>query len=47
MARALQKIDPRGIPPSVIEAEIGSPGSTNVTVITAGQGQVVVTVMPR
>lgn len=47
MARALQKIDPRGIPPSVVEAEISSPGSTNVKVITVRRQQVVVTVMPK
>jgi RHS repeat-associated protein len=47
MARALGKIDPRGVPPSVVEAEIANPGSTNVRVITARRGQVVVTVMPR
>jgi hypothetical protein len=47
LARALQKIDPRGIPPSVVEAEISNPGSTNVKVITVRRQQVVVTVMPR
>jgi hypothetical protein len=47
MARALEKIDPRGIPPSVVEAEIGRPGSTNVKVITARQGRIVITVMPK
>jgi hypothetical protein len=47
IARALQKIDPRGIPPAVVEAEISSPGSTNVKVITARRQQVVVTVMPK
>lgn len=47
LARALQKIDPRGVPPSVIEAEILRPGSTNVRVITAQRGQVVVTVIRR
>jgi hypothetical protein len=48
MERALGKqIDPRGVPPSVVEAEILRPGSTNVTVITAKRGQVVVTVVPR
>ena len=45
--RALQKIDPRGIPPRVVEAEISAPGSTNVRVITARGKSVVVTVMPR
>ena len=47
MQRALQKIDPRGVPPSVVEAEITKPGSTNVRVITARRGQVVVTVIVR
>jgi RHS repeat-associated protein len=47
LRRALQRIDPRGVPPSVVEAEIMRPGSTNVRVITARGGQVVVTVMPR
>ena len=45
--RALQKIDPQGKSPSVVEAEISSPGSTNVKVITARRQQVVVTVMPK
>lgn len=43
----MRKVDPRGIPPSVVEAEIHKPGSTNVKVITAKHGNVVVTVMPR
>lgn len=47
MQRALQKINPRGVPPSVVEAEIAKPGSTSVRVITARRGQVVVTVIPR
>jgi len=47
MARALKKINPRGVPPSVVEAEIARPGSTGVRVITANRGQVVVTVIPR
>ena len=47
LRRSLQKIDPRGVPPSVVEAEIARPGSTSVRVITAQRGQVVVTVMPR
>lgn len=47
LARALQRIDPRGVPPSVVEAEILRPGSTNVRVITARRGQVVVTVIRR
>lgn len=48
IARALKKVnDPRGVPPSVVEAEIARPGSTNVRVITAKSGQVVVTVIPR
>jgi subtilisin family serine protease len=47
MAKALVRIDPRGVPPSVVEAEIVRPGSTGVKVITAKQGRVVVTVVPR
>ena len=47
LARALQKIDPRGVPPSVVEAEIARPGSTNVRVVTARRGNVVVTVIRR
>jgi hypothetical protein len=47
MERALQKIDPRGVSPSVVEAEVSRPGSTNVRVITAKRGQVVITVVPR
>jgi hypothetical protein len=47
LKRALQKIDPRGVPPSVVEAEISAPGSTSVRVITAQRGQVVITVMPK
>jgi len=45
--RALQRIDPRGVPPSVVESEIQRPGSTNVRVVTARRGGVVVTVIPR
>lgn len=45
--RAASKIDPRGVPPSVVEAEIARPGSTNVKVIKAKRGQVVVTVIPK
>jgi hypothetical protein len=37
--------DPRGIPPSVVEAEITNPGSTSIKVITNNYG-VVVTVIP-
>ena len=47
LARALKKIDPRGVPPSVVEAEIMKPGSTNVRVITAKAGRIVITVMPK
>ncbi|HEY4851709.1 MAG TPA: S8 family serine peptidase [Streptosporangiaceae bacterium] len=47
VARALKKIDPRGVPPSVVEAEIARPGSAGVRVITANRGQVVVSVIPR
>jgi hypothetical protein len=45
--KALSKIDPRGVPPSVVEAEIMQKGSTNVRVITARQGRIVVSVIPR
>ena len=38
--------DPRGVPPSVIEAEIANPDSTGVTVITGPDGRVI-TVVPR
>ena len=47
LQRALEKVNPRGVPPSVVEAEIIRPGSTNVRVITANRKQVVVTVIPR
>jgi subtilisin family serine protease len=47
LARALQRIDPRGVPPSVVEAEILRPGSTSVRVITARGGKIVVSVIPR
>lgn len=47
LGRALQKIDPRGVPPSVVEAEITAPGSTSVRVITAKGGQVVITIIPK
>lgn len=47
MAKAISRIDPRGVSPSVVEAEIANPGSTGVRVITARRGQVVVTVIPR
>jgi hypothetical protein len=46
MQKALKKIDPRGIPPSVVEAEIINPGSTTIKVITAKNKNTVVTVMP-
>jgi hypothetical protein len=42
----MQKVDPRGVPPSVVEAEIMT-GSTHVRVITAKRGSVVVTVIPK
>jgi hypothetical protein len=48
--KALEKIDPRGIPPSVVEAELLKPGSTNVRVVRVRKGtgeEIVVTVMPR
>lgn len=38
--------DPRGIPPSVIEAEIAKPGSTNIRVELNKKGDVI-TVIPR
>jgi hypothetical protein len=44
LSKALKKIDPRGIPPSVVEAEISKPGSTQIGVITAKGGRIVVTV---
>jgi hypothetical protein len=47
LARSLERIDPRGVPPSVVEAEIANPGSTSVQVITANRGKVVVTVLHR
>lgn len=47
LSRALKKVDPRGVPPSVVEAEIATPGATNVKVITANRKRVVVTVIPR
>ncbi len=36
-----RKPDPRGIPPSVVEAEIKNPGSTNVEVILNESGDVI------
>jgi subtilisin family serine protease len=47
LGRAIERIDPRGVPPSVVEAEIRTPGSTNVRVVTADRGRVVVTVIHR
>jgi subtilisin family serine protease/outer membrane protein OmpA-like peptidoglycan-associated protein len=47
LARALKKINPRGVSPSEVESEILKPGSTNVRVVTARRGGVVVTVIPR
>jgi hypothetical protein len=46
---ALKKIHPRGIPPSVVEAEIMKPNSTSITVIMPPlkRGQVIVTVYPK
>jgi len=38
--------DPRGIPPSVVEAEIANPGSTNIRVELNQKGDVI-TVIPR
>ena len=37
--------DPRGVPPSVVEAEIAHPGSTGVRVILNEKGNVI-TVIP-
>ena len=47
LERAMSKIDPRGVPPSVVEAEIANPGSTNVKVIYIKRLQRVVTVIPK
>lgn len=47
LTKALKRIDPRGVPPSVVENEIQRPGSTNVDVVTVKRGSVVVTVKPR
>jgi subtilisin family serine protease len=47
LARALADLDPRGVPPSVVEAEMARPGSTDVRVVTANRGRVVVTVIRR
>ena len=47
LAKALKKIDPRGVPPSVVEAEIQRPGSTNVRVVTVRRGSIVVSVIPK
>jgi subtilisin family serine protease len=47
LARALADLDPRGVPPSVVEAEIARPGGTNVRVVTGNRGRVVVTVIRR
>lgn len=41
------KIDPRGVTPNVVEAELLRPGSTNVRVIAVKQKSIVVTVIPR
>lgn len=37
--------DPRNVPPSVVEAEIANPGSTNIRVELNNRGDVI-TVMP-
>ncbi|KAJ9414782.1 virulence plasmid 65kDa B protein-domain-containing protein [Fusarium oxysporum] len=47
LTKMVKEIDPRGIPPSVVEAEIARPGSTNVNVIATKHGERVITVMPR
>lgn len=44
---ALKEVKPRGIPPSIVEAELAAPGTTNVRVITAKNKTVVVTIIPR
>lgn len=41
------KIDPRGVTPSVVEAELMRPGSTNVRVVAVKQKSIVVSVIPR
>jgi len=46
LQKAMRRIDPRGVPPSVVESEISSPGSTNVRVITANRRSIVVSVIP-
>jgi hypothetical protein len=48
LARGIAKgLDPRGVPPSVVEAEILRPGSTPVRVVAAKNKTVVITVIPR
>lgn len=47
LANPKLKVDPRGVPPSVVETEIVRPGSTHLRVITANRGQVVITVKHR
>ena len=47
LARAFADLNPRGVPPSIVEAEIARPGSTNVQVVTADRGHVVITVIRR
>ena len=37
------KPDPRGVPPSLVEAEIANPGSTDITVILNEHGDVITT----
>lgn len=48
LARQVGKnLDPRGVPPSVVEAELLRPGSTPVRVVAAKNKTVVITVIPR
>jgi subtilisin family serine protease len=47
LARALKKINPRGVDPATVEAELQRPGSTRFRVISAKRGQVIITVIPR
>lgn len=41
-----KSINPRGIPPSVVKAEIATPGSAGVHVVLSEQANVI-TVIPR
>jgi hypothetical protein len=44
---AVDNIDTRNVGPTIVEAEIQRPGSTDFKVITAKRKQVIVTVIPR